>query len=62
MARGAGPWWHSVVIHTVVIIFAYGHAIANGVLLADDGVLRDIDEALRSPRNPVRMSRWGWPG
>ena len=32
--------------HAVVIAFAYGFAIPAGVLLADDAVLRDIEEAL----------------
>ena len=41
MARGADP-----MSHAVVIAFAYGFAIPGGVLLADDAVLRDIEEAL----------------
>ena len=36
MARGGGP-----MSHAVVIAFAYGFAIACGVLLADDAALRD---------------------
>ena len=32
--------------HAVVITYAYGSAIAGGVLLADDAALRDIEEAL----------------
>ena len=41
MARGADP-----MSHAVVIAYAYGFAIAGGVLLADDAALRDIEEAL----------------
>ena len=41
MARGADP-----MSHAVVITYAYGFAIAGGVLLADDAALRDIEEAL----------------
>jgi hypothetical protein len=43
MARGGGP-----MSHAVVIAFAYGFAIAGGVLLADDTALRDTEEALAS--------------
>ena len=42
MARGADP-----MSHATVIAYAYGFAIAGGVLLADDAALRDIDEALQ---------------
>ena len=41
MAKGAGP-----LSHAVVITYAYGFAIAGGVLLADDAALRHIEEAL----------------
>jgi hypothetical protein len=41
MARGAGP-----MSRAVVNMYAYGFAIAGGVLLADDAALRDIEEAL----------------
>jgi hypothetical protein len=41
MARGADP-----MSHALVIAFTYGFAIPAGVLLADDAVLRDIEEAL----------------
>ena len=41
MARGADP-----MSRAVVITYAYGFAIAGGVLLADDAALRDIEEAL----------------
>ena len=42
MARGADP-----MSHAVVIAFAHRFAIWAGVLLADDAVLRDIEEALQ---------------
>ena len=41
MARGADP-----MSHAIVNTYAYGVAIAGGVLLADDAALRDIEEAL----------------
>ena len=41
MARGADP-----MSRAVVNAYAYGFAIAGGVLLADDAALRDIEEAL----------------
>ncbi len=42
MARGADP-----MSHAAVIAYAYGFAIAGGVLLADDAALREIEEALQ---------------
>jgi hypothetical protein len=58
MARGADP-----MSHAVVIVFAYGFAIAGGVLLADDAALRDVEEALeiteRSSEDfAVGFARW----
>ena len=41
MARSTDP-----MSHAFVITYAYGFAIAGGVLLADDAALRDIEEAL----------------
>ena len=41
MARGADP-----MSRAAVNMYAYGSAIAGGVLLADDAALRDIEEAL----------------
>jgi class 3 adenylate cyclase len=41
MARGADP-----MSYAVVNAYAYGLAIAGGVLLADDAALRDLEEAL----------------
>jgi hypothetical protein len=48
-ARSIGPLAYGVVIasYGVVITYSYGLAINSGVLLADDPVLRDIEEALR---------------
>jgi adenylate cyclase len=48
-ARSIGPLAYGVVIasYGVVITYSYGLAISSGVLLADDAVLRDIEEALR---------------
>ena len=41
-ARSIGP-----LPYAIIISFSYGLAISIGVLLADDAVLRDIEEALR---------------
>ena len=41
MARGADP-----MSHAIVNTYAYGFAISDRVLLADDAALRDIEEAL----------------
>ena len=41
-ARSIGP-----LAYAVIISYSYGRAISSGVLLADDAVLRDIEEALR---------------
>ncbi|KZS74999.1 hypothetical protein A4G29_02560 [Mycobacterium kansasii] len=41
-ARGTEPWSHAM-----VITYRYLGAIPNGILLADDAALREIDEALR---------------
>ncbi len=57
MARSIGP-----LAYGVVISYSYGLAISSGVLLADDAALRDIEEALRSPSDRVRISRWALPG
>ena len=54
MARGADP-----MSHAAVIAYAYGYAIAGGVLLADDAALRDIEEALRDHRAIERGFRAG---
>jgi class 3 adenylate cyclase len=40
-ARSIGP-----LTYAIIISYSYGLAISSGVLLADDAVLRDIDEAL----------------
>ena len=58
MARGADP-----MSRAVVITYAYGFAIAGGVLLADDAALRDIEEALeiieRSSEDfALGLARW----
>jgi len=58
MARGGGP-----MSHAVVIVFAYGFAIAGGVLLADDAALRDTEEALASTERSsedfaLGLARW----
>ena len=58
MARGADP-----MSHAIVITYAYGVAIAGGVLLADDAALRDIEEALeiaeRSSEDfALGLARW----
>ena len=58
MARGADPMSHAVVITST-----YGFAIADGVLLADDAALRDIEEALeiteRSSEDfALGLARW----
>ena len=58
MARSADP-----MSHAVVITYAYGFAIAGGVLLADDAALRDIEEALeiteRSSEDfALGLARW----
>ncbi len=41
-ARGTEPWSHAM-----VVTYKYLGAIPNGILLADDAALREIDEALR---------------
>lgn len=43
MARNTDPTTHAAVVQS-----KYGFAIANGVLLADDSAVREIDEALRT--------------
>jgi hypothetical protein len=43
MARNTDPTTHAAVVQ-----WKYGFAIANGVLLADDSAVREIDEALRT--------------
>ncbi len=58
MARGADPR-----SHVAVIAFAYGSAIAGGVLLADDAALRAVEEALaiaeRSSEDfALGLARW----
>jgi adenylate cyclase len=58
MASGADPMWHAL-----VIAYGYGFAIRDGVLLADDAALRDIEEALaiaeRSSEDvALGMARW----
>ena len=58
MARGADP-----MSHALVIAFAHRFAIPAGVLLADDAVLRDIEEALeitgRSSEDfALGLARW----
>ena len=58
MARGAGPMSRAAVNR-----YAYGFAIAGGVLLADDAALRDIEEALeiieRSSEDwALGLARW----
>jgi hypothetical protein len=58
MARGSGP-----MSHAVVIAFAYGFAIAGGVLLADDAALRATEEALASTERSsedfaLGLARW----
>ena len=58
MARGAGP-----MSHALVNTYAYGVAIAGGVLLADDAALRDVEEALEITQRSsedfaVGMARW----
>ena len=58
MARSADP-----MSHAIVIAYAYGFAIAGGVLLADDAALRDIEEALeiaeRSSEDfALGLARW----
>ena len=58
MARGADPMSRAVVNR-----YAYGFAIAGGVLLADDAALRDIEEALeiieRSSEDfALGLARW----
>jgi hypothetical protein len=58
MARGADPRSHAA-----VIAFAYGSAITNGVLLADDAALRAIEEALASAERSsedfaLGLARW----
>ena len=42
MARSTDP-----VTHALVVFWKYGWAITNGVLLADDTAVRELDEALR---------------
>ena len=41
-ARGTEPWSHAM-----VVTYKYLGAIPNGILLADDAALREIEEALR---------------
>jgi class 3 adenylate cyclase len=58
MAREGDP-----MSHAVVIAFAYGFAIAGGVLLADDAALRDTEEALASTERSsedfaLGLARW----
>ena len=55
MARGADP-----MSHAVVIAYAYGFAIAGGVLLADDAALRDIEEALEITERSSEDFALGW--
>ena len=55
MARGADP-----MSHAVVIMYAYGFAIAGGVLLADDAALRDIEEALEITERSSEDFALGW--
>ena len=60
--RRHGPAGLAVIGSSVVIIFAYGHAIANGVLAGRRRGPRDIDEALRVTGGiRVRMPRWAGP-
>ena len=55
MARGADP-----MSRAAVNMYAYGSAIAGGVLLADDAALRDIEEALEITERSSEDFALGW--
>jgi class 3 adenylate cyclase len=55
MSRGADP-----MSRTAVNMYAYGSAIAGGVLLADDAALRDIEEALEITERSSEDFALGW--
>jgi class 3 adenylate cyclase len=55
MARGADP-----MSHAIVNTYTYGVAIADGVLLADDAALRDIEEALEITERSSEDFALGW--
>ena len=55
MARGAGPMSRGL-----VNMYAYGFAIAGGVLLADDAALRDVEEALEIIERSSEDFALGW--
>jgi hypothetical protein len=55
MARGADP-----MSRAAVNMYAYGFAIAGGVLLADDPALRDIEEALEITERSSEDFALGW--
>ena len=55
MARGADP-----MSRAAVNMYAYGGAIAGGVLLADDAALRDMEEALEIIERSSEDFALGW--
>jgi hypothetical protein len=55
MARGADP-----MSYAVVIAYAYGSAIAGGVLLADGAALRDVEEELEIIERSSEDFALGW--
>jgi class 3 adenylate cyclase len=55
MAHGADP-----MSHAIVNAYTYGVAIADGVLLADDAALRDIEKALEITERSSEDFALGW--
>ena len=53
MARGADP-----LSYATVVSFVYSRGISAGALRPDDSAVREIEDALRLPNDPVTTSRW----